>query len=224
MISGPSGSGKTTLFNLVGCLDKPTTGTVRLEEHDVGGLSAGDLARLRARRIGFVFQSFNLIPVFTALENVELALQLAGDTSSDRRERAKEALAEVGLGDYPNRRPNQLSGMERDAERLYDLIWRQFVACQMPPAEYLSTSVSVSAGSFELRAKGRILKFDGYTRVLPQQIKPGEDDVLPEMNEGELLKLLKLDPSQHFTKPPARYSEASLVKELEKRGIGRPST
>lgn len=114
--------------------------------------------------------------------------------------------------------------MERDAERLYDLIWRQFVACQMTPAEYLSTSVSVTAGDFELRAKGRILKFDGYTRVLPQQSKPGEDDVLPEMKEGENLKLIKLDPSQHFTKPPARYSEASLVKELEKRGIGRPST
>ncbi len=112
--------------------------------------------------------------------------------------------------------------MERDAERLYDLIWRQFVACQMTPAEYLSTSVSVTAGDFELRAKGRILKFDGYTRVLPQQSKPGEDDVLPEMKEGENLKLIKLDPSQHFTKPPARCSEASLVKELEKRGIGRP--
>ncbi|WP_163069532.1 DNA topoisomerase, partial [Acinetobacter baumannii] len=72
--------------------------------------------------------------------------------------------------------------------------------------------VSVTAGDFELRAKGRILKFDGYTRVLPQQSKPGEDDVLPEMKEGENLKLIKLDPSQHFTKPPARYSEASLVK------------
>ena len=114
--------------------------------------------------------------------------------------------------------------MERDAERLYELIWRQFVACQMPPAQYLSTSVTVGAGEFELRAKGRILKFDGYTRVAPQQAKAGEDDVLPEMNEKDLLKLLKLDPSQHFTKPPARFSEASLVREMEKRGIGRPST
>ncbi|MDH4581743.1 type I DNA topoisomerase [Pseudomonas sp. BN415] len=139
------------------------------------------------------------------------------------KEGAQEAHEAIRPSDV-NLRPNQLSGMERDAERLYDLIWRQFVACQMPPAEYLSTSVSVSASKFELRAKGRILKFDGYTRVLPQQSKPGEDDVLPEMAEGELLKLLTLEPSQHFTKPPARYSEASLVKELEKRGIGRPST
>ncbi|MBC9251376.1 DNA topoisomerase I [Pseudomonas alcaligenes] len=139
------------------------------------------------------------------------------------KEGAQEAHEAIRPSDV-NLRPTQISGMERDAERLYELIWRQFVACQMPPAEYLSTSVSVAAGNFELRAKGRILKFDGYTKAQPQQSKPGEDDVLPEMNEGEALKLIKLDPSQHFTKPPARFSEASLVKELEKRGIGRPST
>jgi len=139
------------------------------------------------------------------------------------KEGAQEAHEAIRPSDV-NLRPTQLSGMERDAERLYDLIWRQFVACQMPPAEYLSTTVSVAAGDFELRAKGRILKFDGYTRVLPQQSRPGEDDVLPMMDQGDAMKLLKLDPSQHFTKPPARYSEASLVKELEKRGIGRPST
>ncbi|MBB1520768.1 type I DNA topoisomerase [Aquipseudomonas guryensis] len=139
------------------------------------------------------------------------------------KEGAQEAHEAIRPSDV-NLRPTQISGMERDAERLYELIWRQFVACQMPPAEYLSTSVTVAAGTFELRAKGRILKFDGYTRAQPQQSKPGEDDVLPDMNEGETLKLIKLDPSQHFTKPPARFSEASLVKELEKRGIGRPST
>ncbi|WAC44737.1 type I DNA topoisomerase [Pseudomonas sp. SL4(2022)] len=139
------------------------------------------------------------------------------------KEGAQEAHEAIRPSDV-NLKPTQLSGMERDAERLYELIWRQFVACQMPPAEYLSTTVTVTAAQFELRAKGRILKFDGYTRVLPQLSKPGDDDVLPEMTQGEVLKLVKLDPSQHFTKPPARYSEASLVKEMEKRGIGRPST
>ena len=139
------------------------------------------------------------------------------------KEGAQEAHEAIRPSDV-NTRPTQLTGMERDAERLYELIWRQFVACQMLPAEYLSTSVTAAAAGFELRAKGRILKFDGYTRVLPQQSKPGEDDVLPDMHEGEALKLVKLDPTQHFTKPVARYSEASLVKELEKRGIGRPST
>ncbi|TWC38966.1 DNA topoisomerase I [Pseudomonas sp. SJZ079] len=139
------------------------------------------------------------------------------------KEGAQEAHEAIRPSDV-NMKPTQLTGMERDAERLYELIWRQFVACQMPPAEYLSTTVTVAAAQFELRAKGRILKFDGYTRALPQLSKPGDDDVLPEMDKGEVLKLIKLDPSQHFTKPPARYSEASLVKEMEKRGIGRPST
>ncbi|WP_313741609.1 type I DNA topoisomerase [Pseudomonas sp.] len=136
---------------------------------------------------------------------------------------AQEAHEAIRPSDV-NTHPSKLSGMERDAERLYELIWRQFLACQMPPAQYLSTSITAVAGNFELRAKGRILKFDGYTRVLPQQSKPGEDDVLPEMAQGEALQLVELDPSQHFTKPPARFTEASLVKEMEKRGIGRPST
>src|SRR5690554_7621393 len=114
--------------------------------------------------------------------------------------------------------------MERDAERLYTLIWQQFVAGQMSPAEYTSTTVVVQAGEFELRTRGRVVRFDGYTRVLPALVKKDEDIVLPEVKVGEPLALQKLDPSQHFTKPPARYSEASLVKELEKRGIGRPST
>ncbi len=139
------------------------------------------------------------------------------------KEGAQEAHEAIRPSDV-NLHPSQLSGMERDAERLYELIWRQFLACQMPPAQYLSSTITVAAGDFELRAKGRILKFDGYTKVLPQVSKPGEDDVLPEMAQGEALKLLELDPTQHFTKPPARFSEASLVKEMEKRGIGRPST
>ncbi|MDO3384196.1 type I DNA topoisomerase [Gilvimarinus algae] len=117
-----------------------------------------------------------------------------------------------------------LNGMERDAERLYALIWAQFVACQMSPAEYTSTNITVAAGDYELRTRGRVIRFDGFTKVLPQISKKEEDVVLPEVKVGQLLPLQKLDPSQHFTKPPARFSEASLVKELEKRGIGRPST
>lgn len=120
--------------------------------------------------------------------------------------------------------PNQLSGMERDAERLYSLIWQQFVACQMSPAEYTSTSVVVKAGEFELRARGRVVRFDGFTKVLPQIAKKEEDVILPDMKKGQVLPLIQLNPKQHFTKPPARYTEASLVKELESRAIGRPST
>lgn len=117
-----------------------------------------------------------------------------------------------------------LEGMEQDALRLYDLIWRQFVACQMTPAQYDATTLTVKAGEFELKARGRILRFAGWTKALPPMGRKGDDSQLPAVNVGETLKLIKLDPRQHFTKPPARFTEAALVRELEKRGIGRPST
>ncbi|EXA89529.1 DNA topoisomerase family protein [Acinetobacter baumannii 118362] len=93
----------------------------------------------------------------------------------------------------------------------------------MTPAEYLSSTLTVEAGNVELKAKGRTLVFDGFTKVRGAN-KSDDDIILPAIKVGEILKLEKLDPSQHFTKPPARFTEASLVKELEKRGIGRPST
>jgi DNA topoisomerase-1 len=136
------------------------------------------------------------------------------------REGAQEAHEAIRPTDV-NTSSTNLANMERDAERLYALIWKHFVASQMPPARYLSSSISVVAGDYELRAKGRIMQFDGYSRVLTNK---DEDVVLPEVTVGETLGLDKLDPRQHFTKPSARYTEASLVKELEKRGIGRPST
>ena len=111
---------------------------------------------------------------------------------------------------------DSLAGVERDAQRLYDLIWRQFVACQMTPAEYLSSTILVDANGVELKAKGRTLVFDGFTKVRGQN-KSDDDVLLPAVKVGEVLKLEKLDPSQHFTKPPARFTEASLVKELEKK-------
>ena len=118
-----------------------------------------------------------------------------------------------------------LDDMERDAQRLYDLIRRQFIACQMPPAEYLSSTIIAGHDGYELKAKGRILKFDGWTRIQPPQSRKGQEDtVLPDLKRGEKLRIEQVEASQHFTKPPARYTEASLVKELEKRGIGRPST
>ncbi|WP_313118602.1 type I DNA topoisomerase [Pantoea septica] len=118
----------------------------------------------------------------------------------------------------------KLKDMEADAQKLYQLIWRQFVACQMMPAQYDSTTLTVAAAGFRLKAKGRTLRFDGWTRVMPALRKNDEDRTLPHVAKGETLELQQLTPSQHFTKPPARFSEASLVRELEKRGIGRPST
>jgi putative ABC transport system ATP-binding protein len=110
VLSGPSGSGKTTLLNLIGLLDQPTSGRVLLEGQDVSGLSSSALAHKRAQRIGFIFQSFNLVPVLSAVENVELALQLSGVADAGRAGRAAEALRAVGLGAQLDRRPTQLSG------------------------------------------------------------------------------------------------------------------
>ncbi len=119
---------------------------------------------------------------------------------------------------------SKLDDMEQDAVRLYDLIWRQFVACQMTPAQYDSSTLTVAAANYELRAKGRILRFAGWTKALPPMGRKGDDIELPAVQGGDELALVALDPKQHFTKPPARFTEAALVKELEKRGIGRPST
>ncbi len=120
--------------------------------------------------------------------------------------------------------PEQLAGVSKDAARLYDLIRRQFIACQMPDAKYLATTVLVGAGTFELRIRGRIQLFDGYTKVMSSTSRSEEDRPLPDLAVGEKLALMDAKAVQHFTKPPPRYSEASLVRELEKRGIGRPST
>ena len=143
--------------------------------------------------------------------------------SYSSKEGAQEAHEAIRPSDV-NVPQTALKGMERDAERLYELIWRQFVAGQMPPAEYTSTTITVTAGDYELNAKGRIIRFDGYTKVQPPASRKGDDSVLPDVKEGDELNLKKLDPAQHFTKPAPRYGEASLVRELEKRGIGRPST
>ncbi|SDZ79128.1 type I DNA topoisomerase [Microbulbifer marinus] len=167
-------------------------------------------------------------------EAVESAREFIGENYGEKylpetpnsyssKEGAQEAHEAIRPSDV-RVQPNMLTGVERDAERLYNLIWQQFVACQMTPAQFTSTSVVVSAGDFELRARGRVIRFDGFLKVAPPVSKKDEDLVLPDVKVGEKLSLKKLDPKQHFTKPPARYSEAALVKELEKRGIGRPST
>ena len=136
--------------------------------------------------------------------------------SKETAQEAHEAIRPTDLGGI-----ERLGALEADGRRLYDLIWRQFVASQMTRAEYLATTIAVDAGEFELRVRGRILQFDGYTRVLPAR---DGDTPLPEFAIGDALTLAKAEAVQHFTKPPPRYGEASLVRELEKRGIGRPST
>ena len=109
-IAGPSGSGKTTLLNLIGGLDQPTAGTLLVADQDLNTMSARELSDMRLNNIGFIFQAYNLIPVLTALENVEYILLLQGVGKEERRERSARILTEVGLGREINRRPKELSG------------------------------------------------------------------------------------------------------------------
>jgi len=112
-LMGPSGSGKSTLMNLLGCLDTPTSGSYELNGSDVSNMTDDELAEIRNKEIGFVFQTFNLLPRTTALENVALPMIYAGASKTDRTERAKEVLTDVGLADRMDHKPNQLSGGQR---------------------------------------------------------------------------------------------------------------
>lgn len=112
-IMGPSGSGKSTLMNLLGCLDTPTAGSYNLNGNDVSEMTDDELAEIRNTEIGFVFQTFNLLPRTTALDNVALPMIYAGATKKERQERATEVLTDVGLADRMDHKPNQLSGGQR---------------------------------------------------------------------------------------------------------------
>lgn len=141
-------------------------------------------------------------------------------SSKDDAQDAHEAIRPSNVGT----KPEHIDGVDPDAIRLYELIRNQFIACQMTEARYLSTNIKVAAGEFELSIRGRILQFDGYTKVMAPMSRKDEDSTLPDLYEGEALTHKDSEAIQHFTKPTPRFGEASLVKELEKQGIGRPST
>ncbi len=110
VIAGPSGSGKTTLLNIIGGLDAPTRGSVYLEDEDLGRKTKNELASLRLHKIGFVFQAFNLIPVLTALENIEFSMMLLGIPEKERKEKAFRIMKELGIDELAHKRPNEMSG------------------------------------------------------------------------------------------------------------------
>ena len=138
-------------------------------------------------------------------------------TKSKGAQEAHEAIRPTD----PTRSPDKLK-LEAPQKKLYALIWKRFIASQMTPVVYAATTIDISTQTpYEFRAVGQIIKFDGFTKVYSIKTK---EEQLPQTKKGDSLELKKIEKSQHFTKPPARYTEASLVKTLEKNGIGRPST
>ena len=142
-------------------------------------------------------------------------------TSSKQAQEAHEAIRPTDV----NVTPEIYTNSDNDMKRLYDLIWRYFVASQMTKAEYDTTNITITAGEFELKLRGRVMRFAGYQEVLKPQGKKGDEDILlRELQVDTHLKLQSLEDIQRFTKPPPRYTESSLVRELKRVGIGRPST
>jgi len=138
-------------------------------------------------------------------------------TKSNSAQEAHEAIRPA----YADKNPESLSSIDSRQLKLYTLIWQRFIACQMAPALFDSVAADIKAKDYTFRANGQVLKFDGYLRVYPTKFEERE---LPILEKNDNLDFVKLDSIQHFTEPPARYNEASLIKTLEKYGIGRPST
>jgi putative ABC transport system ATP-binding protein len=161
-IIGPSGSGKTTLMNIIGCLDSPTAGEYLLADESVAGLPKNRLAEIRNRHIGFVFQTFNLLPRVSAVENVELPLVYAGITPKERRQRAMELLKRVGLDGRETHVPNELSGGQRQRVAIARaLAARPEVLLADEPTGALDTKTGA-----EIMALFRELQNDGVTLIM----------------------------------------------------------
>lgn len=185
VLTGPSGSGKSSLLNLLGCLDRPDSGRVEIAGVDVSTLEERALARFRAERLGFVFQNFNLLPVLTALENVEYPLQLCVSDRAERRRLAFDALASVGLGDLVGRRPGALSGGQRQRVAIARALVKKpaLVLADEPTANLdRATSADIIALMREMqRAAGTTFIFSSHD---PHLI--GAADTVLHLSDGRL--------------------------------------
>lgn len=173
-ILGPSGSGKSTLMNILGCLDKPTDGDYQLGGHNVAQLSANELAAIRNQRIGFVFQSFNLLEYASALDNVALPLVYSGVKTKQRRERAAKLLEQVGLGDRLDHKPNQLSGGQKQRVAIARALVNdpQIILADEPTGALDSKSgAEIEALFKQLHHEGRTLIIVTHDNALAQRTK-----------------------------------------------------
>ena len=188
-IAGPSGSGKSTLLNLIGCIDTPSSGRLLIDGEDVATRSPDQLASLRARSIGFIFQTFNLFPVLTAAENVEYPLLKRRDIpSAERRERVDHYLDVVGLGDFAKHRPNQLSGGQRQRVAIARALVNQprIVLADEPTA-----NLDHKTGKRVLRLMQQINRTTGTTFVFSTHDQKVLDmaDRRVDLEDGEIVRL-----------------------------------
>ena len=173
-ILGPSGSGKSTLMNMLGCLDKPTEGEYQLDGKNVAALSANDLAGIRYQKIGFVFQSFNLLEYASALDNVALPLVYSGIKAKERRKRAAALLEQVGLGDRLDHKPNQLSGGQKQRVAIARALVNdpQIILADEPTGALDSKSgAEIEALFNQLHAEGRTLIIVTHDNSLAERTK-----------------------------------------------------
>ncbi len=173
-ILGPSGSGKSTLMNILGCLDKPTHGEYQLDGKDVAQLSANELAAIRNQKIGFVFQSFNLLEYASALDNVALPLVYFGIKAKQRRERAAKLLEQVGLGDRLDHKPNQLSGGQKQRVAIARALVNdpQIILADEPTGALDSKSgAEIEALFNQLHSEGRTIILVTHDNALAQRTK-----------------------------------------------------
>jgi putative ABC transport system ATP-binding protein len=188
-IAGPSGSGKTTLLNLIGCIDTATTGNIFVADQDVSGKSADQLAALRARTIGFIFQTFNLLPVLSAEENVEYPLlQFRELSSTERRRRVRKYLDVVGLSTFARHRPNQLSGGQRQRVAIARALAThpKIILADEPTA-----NLDHKTGGRILRLMRKINRQNGATFVFSTHDKRVIDmaDRRIDLEDGEIVRL-----------------------------------
>ena len=186
-IAGPSGSGKSTLLNLLGCIEPPSTGCFQINEEDITSLSSDALADLRVRKIGYIFQTFNLFPVLTAYENVEFPLNLIGMPRAERSKRVDKLLRDVGLASLGNRRPAQLSGGQRQRVAIARaLAANPMIMCADEP----SANLDQATGQEIIKILKELNKQSGVTLLLATHdlgIMSQADRVV-ELRDGHIVK------------------------------------